>query len=102
MEGLDADSEEMEKVLQMKVKKGTGGQVCYVRFQNGTTRWIDHMFVSDELVRDFQNEARGKRHGSGSSRENSVRNVVCACGKTAELAIHKGKTKNEKCKERNV
>ena len=57
-EGLDADAEEMVKVVQLKVQKGTGGQVCFVLFRNGTSQWGDRMFVPSDLLRDFQNVSR--------------------------------------------
>ena len=44
--GLHADFEEMVKVVDLKTQKDTGGQVCFVMFRNGTSQWIDRMFVS--------------------------------------------------------
>lgn len=102
-DGSDANVEEMVKVTQMKAQKGTGGQICYVTFRDGSSRWVDRIFVPSEVIRDFQNQTRAGRRERNSRTNESVAKVVCRCGKEFSnqhgLSVHLGKTKNNICKE---
>lgn len=97
------DDSGMVKVMETKLKKGSGGRLCFVLFQDGTSRWVLRDFVPDDLVRSFQNETRGNRRGLRGPQPEKVGRVFCSCGRAFDskqgLMIHKGKSTNTVCKE---
>lgn len=93
---------EIVKVLHLKLKHGTGGQICYVQFADGSTQWVSRSDVPDLLVRDFQHLTRESRRRNRPDQPVVQETVVCDCGRAFAtehaMNIHRSKTKNETCK----
>lgn len=100
--GNDAEFE-IVQVLQLKLKHGTDGQVCYVQFADGSMRWVSRSDVPDMLVRDFQHLTRQSRRQNRPDQPVVQEMVVCDCGRAFAtkhaMNIHSSKTKNEICKK---
>jgi hypothetical protein len=100
------DSVDMVKVLELKLKHGTSGQICYIQFADGRTRWVSRSDVPDTLVRDFQQQTRLMRREGHSEQAVLQRSIICDCGRAFAtehgMNIHRSKTQNEVCKKKNL